>query len=105
MFRIFIFGATLASIRETQLYFSILADGPRATISVSEALCLRVRSLSVLRVRVITKVLQDYVLLVTPRLALSCDVRSEVCLRRVKPYQGFSMVMHRYQVEPCSRLV
>src|SRR6266704_5894034 len=28
--------------------------------------------------------------IVTPRLALSCDVRSEVCLRRVKPYQGFS---------------
>ncbi len=26
-------------------------------------------------------------------------------LRRVKPYQGFSSVMHKYQVEPCSRLV
>jgi len=29
----------------------------------------------------------------------------ELVLRRVKPYQGFSSVMHKYQVEPCSRLV
>ncbi len=26
-------------------------------------------------------------------------------LRRVKPYQGLSSVMHKYQVEPRSRLV
>src|SRR6266702_5721045 len=77
MFRIFIFGATLASIRETQLYFSILADGPRATISVSEALCLRVRSLSVLRVRVINKVLQDYVLSKTRKDATLSKTRKD----------------------------
>ncbi len=41
---------------------------------------------------------------VTPRLALSCDVHSDL-LRRVRLYQGLSLVMHKYQVEPCSRLV
>src|SRR6266702_146129 len=42
---------------------------------------------------------------VTPRLALSCDVRSGVLLCRAKPYQGLSSGMYKYQVEPCSRLV
>ncbi len=29
----------------------------------------------------------------------------DLVLHRVKPYQGFSEMMHRYQVDPCSRLM
>jgi len=43
---------------------------------------------------------------VTPRLALSCDMHSRfLVLHRVKLYQGFSLGMHKYQVELRSRLM
>ncbi len=44
-------------------------------------------------------------LTIMPRLALSCDVRSGVQVLGVKLDQGFSLVMHKYQVEPRSRLM
>ena len=42
---------------------------------------------------------------VMPWLALSCDVHSGVLVLGVKPGQGFSLVMHKYQVKQCSRLM
>ncbi len=42
---------------------------------------------------------------VTPRLVLSCDVHSGVRVLSMKLDQGFSLMVHKYQVELCSRLM
>ncbi len=44
-------------------------------------------------------------LTVTPQLALSRDMHSGVQVLSVKPDQGFSLVVHKYQVEQRSRLM